>query len=93
MNKRAWLTLLIALNLALAGGLLLWNTKPQAAWAQAGSLAGNYLVVAGEARDQYDAVYMIDMRTRVLHAFYFDLGTKQLKYGDARDLERDFRNN
>ncbi len=93
MNKRRCIALLVCLNVALLCGIVLSTTSPTAAFAQGTGLAGNYMTVTGEVRDQYDALYLIDMRPRVLHAFYFDIGTKRLRYADSRDLERDFRNN
>lgn len=93
MSKNTWLALLVTLNLVLVAGLVLTATSPKAALAQGTGLAGDYLVVAGEVQDSHDAVYMIDMRSRILHVLYYDRGTKRLKYGQARDLERDFRNN
>ena len=47
---------------------------------------------SGEIQDGYDAVYLIDLQSRYLHAFYYDRGQKALSYGGFRDLERDFRN-
>jgi len=92
MNKRICLALLVCVNALLLTGIVLKSYALPAALAQGTGLAGNYLTVAGEVRDQYDALYMIDTRARILHAFYFDIGSKRLKYADSRDLERDFRN-
>jgi hypothetical protein len=98
-RKESWITLLVCLNLVLLTGLIFASSGPPAAYAQtppaAGGtgLAGNYLAVCGEIQDEYDALYMLDTRTRQLHAFYFDKTNKRLVYGGSRDLERDFRNN
>jgi hypothetical protein len=97
-RKESWITLLVCLNLVLLTGLIFAGSTPPAAYAQtapnAGTgLAGNYLAVAGEIQDGWDALYLLDTRTRQLHAFFFDKTTKRLSYGGIRDLERDLRNN
>lgn len=93
MKKPIVLGLLVCLNAALLGGIVLSTLTPRAAYAQATGLAGNYLMVAGEVRDQFDALYIMDLRARVLHGLIFDRGTNRLEYADSRDLERDFRHN
>jgi hypothetical protein len=84
---------LVCLNLALAGALLMSTVRLPSAYAQATGLAGNYMAVCGEVQNDYDALYLLDVRARALHAFAFDRGTKSLRYSDSRNLERDFRNN
>lgn len=95
MNASRALSLLVVINLALLGALaFVASSPPRAALAQAGTgLSGNYMAVAAEVRDQFDALYLIDMQHRVLHGLLFDKGTKRLQYADSRDLERDLRNN
>ncbi len=93
MRKSTWLALLISVNLFLLTGILVTTATPPAAMAQGTGLAGNYLMVAGEIQDQLDALYVIDLRARALHVFYYDKSNKKLNYSDYRDLERDFRNN
>lgn len=93
MTRHVGLAALICVNLILITGILLFSYSIPAANAQTASLASDYLVVAGEIQDQHDALYMIDMRTRFLHIFYFDRGQRMLKYAGWRDLEQDFRNN
>jgi hypothetical protein len=88
-----WVSLLVSLNLVLLTGLLLTAYTPPAAYAQGTGLAGNYLIVAGEIQDQLDALYIVDLRARTLHAFYYDKSDKRIVYSDFRYLERDFRNN
>ena len=93
MNKTTWLTLLVCVNLILLTGIALLASSPRAALAQGTSLAGNYLVVTGEIQNEFDALYLMDLRERMLHTFYFRKGTKDLQYGGFRALEVDFRNN
>lgn len=93
MTKRSWIALLICANVGLLAGIVLATSMPRAAYAQATGLAGNYLLVAGELQDQYDALYMLDLKQAVLHAFYYDRGPRRLAYAHSRSLERDFRAN
>lgn len=93
MSKRTVIAALVCVNLALLAGLVLATTSEPEARAQATGLGGNYLVVSGEVRDEFDALYVVDMRVRVLHAFIYDRGAKRLILADSRDLERDMRNN
>jgi hypothetical protein len=92
--KSLWIGLLVCLNAILLTGLILASYSPPAAYAQdATGLAGRYMVVAGEIQDQYDALYLLDTRSRNLYGFVFDRGRRQLRLSAARDLERDFRHN
>lgn len=93
MSKNACLTLLICVNLILLTALVLCASAPPAAYAQSTSLAGDYMAVAGEIQDEFDGLYIIDVRTHILHALYFDRGQRQLRYAGSRDLEQDFRHN
>lgn len=93
MNKNTSLSLLVCVNLVLLTALVLSSYSPPAACAQGTSLASDYMVVAGEIQDQHDALYIIDLRTRILHVLYFERGQKRLRYAESRDLEQDFRHN
>ncbi len=93
MNKNTWLTLLVCVNLVLLTGVILVGTTPRAAQAQGIGLADNYLLVAGQIQEGFDALYIIDTAQRSLHTFYFRRGTKDLQYAGPRLLERDFRHN
>lgn len=91
-NKNAWIAFLIVANVALAAGIFVMAQPAKPAFAQGTGLAGNYLAVAGEVQDSYDALYLIDMRSYVLHALVYDRGRRELEYAASRDLRRDFRN-
>jgi hypothetical protein len=93
MRKRLLLTVLVCANLVLLTGIALFAATPRTALAQGTGLAGNYLVVTGQIQSQFDALYMLDLRERTLHCFYFVKGTNNIEYAGYRDLERDFRNN
>ena len=92
MSKSTWVALLVCLNLVLLTGIVLATYSSPAALAQGTGLAGNYMVVSGEIQNPYDALYILDLKSRTLHAFMWDVATKRLTYTDFRDLERDFRN-
>jgi len=56
----------------------------------------NYVVVTGNIRADYDAVYVIDLARRKLAAWRFDTEQKPARLvcitpGGGRDLTRDFR--
>lgn len=93
MTKSTWLTVLICVNLILLTGVVLVGHTPRAAVAQTTGLAGNYLVVTGEIQDQFDAIYLINLRERTLHVFYFIKGSNDLQWAGYRSLDLDFRNN
>lgn len=93
MTRNLGLSALICLNLILLTAILLFSYAPPEAQAQSGGSASEYLIVAGEIQDQHDALYMIDLRSRYLHIFFFDRGTRSLKYAGWRDLEQDLRHN
>ena len=92
MKSGGWLTVLICLNLVLLTALVIFGVPARTAVAQGTGLAGNYLVVAGEIQDQFDALYLFDLQERALHTFYYQKGSNDLQYSGLRSLERDFRN-
>lgn len=85
-------SILICVNLFLLTAIVLVTHRPAVAQAQGTGLAGNYLVVSAEIRDEFDALYLLDLRDRLLHGLIFEKGTNRLMYADSRDLEREFRN-
>jgi hypothetical protein len=93
MRKTTCLAALICLNLILLTALVFAGTTPRVAAAQSGDASDNYLVVAGEIQEHFDALYVLDVRERMLHTFYFRKGTRDLDYGGYRHLEQDFRHN
>lgn len=92
LDKSMVIAALVCVNLLLATTLALGSYSLPAAHAQGAGLSGNYMVVAGEVQDGYDAIYLIDLQTRMLHVLYHDRGARQLEYGGNRNLEVDFRN-
>lgn len=93
MNRNRILAALVCANLVLLLCIAAYNLSPRTAFAQETGLAGNYLMVTGEVQEGYDVLYMIDMKARLLHAFYYDRTARQLSYMDRASLDKDFRNN
>lgn len=92
MSKRTLLVLLVGLNLVLFGAMILSVYSPPAAYAQAPGRSGDYLLVAGRVQADYDAVYLFDLRNRLLHVFRAVPGTPiNVVAVDTRELARDFR--
>lgn len=95
MSKRVAAFLLVALNLGLFSALLLGSYTPSQAFAQGLTRSGEYILVAAEAEQSNDAIYLLDLRTRQLHVFR---STFPRAGGDpirvtllhSRDLVRDF---
>lgn len=93
MNRKQIVAGLIVLNLALFAGLVMRALPTNSAFAQETGLAGNYLMVTGDVQEGYEVLYMIDMKSRLLHVFYYDRTSRQMQYMDRASLEKDFRNN
>lgn len=93
MNKTTVLSILVCINLILVATTLVIGTTPRTAVAQGTGLHGNYMVVSGEIQDEFDALYLLDLKERTLHTFYFIKGGNELQYAGYRSLERDFRHN
>lgn len=92
-NRELWLSLLVCLNLLLLTGIMLAGYSLPTAVAQGTGLGDSYMVVSGEIQDEYDALYIIDVRNRTIHVFHWDRGKRDLIYTDWRALDIDFRNN
>lgn len=95
MSRTTVVALLVCVNLLLLTAVLVVAVPPpRTAMAQRSTgLANKYMMVAGEVQDEFDALYIVDMQERLLHAFYFRRGTRDLEYCGYRMLERDFRHN
>lgn len=93
MRHKRSLTLLVAANVLLLAGLLVVGSGPRVALAQGIGLADNYIMVTGRIQEDFEALYLIDMKDRTLHTFTFRKGTRELEYCGYRMLEQDFRHN
>jgi hypothetical protein len=88
--RKVLLCVLIAVNVVLLLGLVVTVFKPQDASAQPVPLSGNYLMVSGEILGTTtDAVYLLNLGTRQLHAMTYDKNTRELRLVGTRDLSRD----
>ena len=92
MKKESCIAALVCANGALLAGIILQTLPQNTALAQGTGLAGNYIAVTGEVQDQFDALYVIDLKNHILHAFQYDRGQRMNAYVDSRSLKRDFRN-
>lgn len=90
MYKPALIVVLVALNLALLTALAFVAPGPAPAYAQAVPQAGNYVLVTAKIQDDHDALYLLDLASRTLHALTFDMNTRRLQYRGARSLLADF---
>ncbi len=88
--KNFILILLVAINLLLAGVLVFKVIDLPQAKAQPIGLAGNYLMVSGEILGtKSDAVYVVDLAKRKLHALHYDRSTRRVTLQGTRDLAQD----
>jgi hypothetical protein len=95
MSKRVLILALAAVNLVLLLVLVLSTYTPSQAFAQGLSRSGEYILVAAKAEQTNDAIYLLDLRTRQLHAFrstFPRAGGEPIRVGliHTRDLVRDF---
>ncbi len=92
MSRQSVLVLLVGLNLLLLGAIILSVYTPPAALAQAPGRSADYLLVSGRIQVEHDAVYLFDLRNRLLHVFRAVPGQPiNVIPVDTRELARDFR--
>ena len=87
--KRTLVVLLVCLNLALLAALVAVNVSPASAQTERG--ANDFIMVTGKVPAGLDAVYVIDLKTRGLAAWRFDVNTKKLLAYRGRLLATDFK--
>ena len=91
--KRFAIVVLMCVNVALVGALVA-RTLPQADAQARTAVAApppNYLMMTGHMRFNEDAVYVLDVNTRMLAAWEFDHATKRLeRVRLMRNLATDF---
>lgn len=95
MNRQRTVKGLVALNLLLLA-VLGWKVFGGDSVARAQAPApggGNYLAVtAAVSGMEWDALYVLDLGSRKLHAFIpNNVQTRQLQYLGSRELEKDLR--
>lgn len=91
MSKRALVALLIGVNAVLMTALTLTAWDLPKAHAQVAPLGSNYLMVSAVIAADHDALYVVDLSTRLMHMFEVDRTTKQFILRSTRDLKQDFR--
>lgn len=91
MTKRTLVILMIGVNVVLATTLGLMTFDLPRANAQVAPMGGNYVMVSAEETENYDALYVLDLSTRILNVFEVDRSSQQIIAVDQRDLTQDFR--
>lgn len=97
MSKRVAIIALAGVNAVLLWCLLSSATSgPQALAQEAGAAQGEFIVIAARAKQNQDALYLLDVENQRLHAFRTQslrsfAGPTRLILSDSRDLKRDFR--
>jgi len=86
--KRAIILALVCINLGLLAALIAGTV--QEAQAQTMRGASDYLMVTGKIEANFDAIYILDLKTRRLAAWQFDRTAKRLRPFKGRVLTTDF---
>jgi len=88
--KKTWIVaLLVVVNVALVAALVLHAWTPEAK-AQVFRGAPDYLVITGRIGTDWDALYIIDLKSRKLGVWRFDKTQKKLVQIRGRLLKDDF---
>jgi hypothetical protein len=91
-KKNLILGLLVVLNAVLLAAVVLYGTDGRPAFAQQANISPNYLAVAAEIADSYDALYVLDVADRRLNMFIPSKGgLTRMNLVASRDLNGDFR--
>ena len=87
--KKALIVALVCVNVALLAALIAVNTSQ----AQAQTLRGgnDFIMATGKIESAFDAVYVIDMKSRRLAAWRFDRTARRLRPYKGRMLTTDFK--
>ncbi len=86
--KKAAIVVLVLLNVALAGALVI-TTSPEAQ-AQGFRGATDYAVVAGHIDTDYDGIWITDLTRKKLIVFRYDKAKKVFHAFQPRKLKTDF---
>ncbi len=87
--KKTLIITLVCLNVALVA-MLMFGTTTRTAKGQAVRGQADYLMITGEIRRDYDAIYIIDLAKRRMLAWRLDRTRKVLIPYRGRDLRSDF---
>ena len=87
--KKALIVALVCVNVALVAALIGVNmSKAHAQTARGGN---DFIMATGRIESAFDAVYVIDMKSRRLAAWRFDRTAKRLRPYKGRTLTTDFK--
>lgn len=86
--KKAAIVVLVLLNVALAGALLINASSP--AQAQGFRGATDYAVVVGHIDTDYDGIWITDLTRKKLIVFRYDKGKRMFQAFQPRKLKTDF---
>lgn len=91
-TRRSVIVILVGVNLLLLGLLLVGSYSLPAAHAQIGARAGDFACVTAKVAGQsYHTLFVLDVPSRKLYAFYpVDGHTNRLAASAPRDLVKDF---
>ena len=94
--KAIIIALLLVVNLGLLAAVILSVVEDKTAlagtaMAQAMPGSPKYLMVTGRYEESTQALYVVNLQSRMLAVFTFDQGTKRISYGGRVALEADFR--
>jgi len=89
MKRSSLIVALVCINLLLLAAVVIVNVRPAVAQTERG--ASDYVMVTGKVEAGFDAVYVIDLKTRGLAAWRFDRTAKKLVPYRGRPLETDFK--
>ena len=90
--KTVIIALLVIVNLTLLAGLLLTLTGRHGgltgtAYAQAMPGSPKYLMTTGRFRETEQALYVVNLESRMLAVFTFDQASKRLSYQGRKSLQ------
>jgi len=94
--KAVVIAILLVVNLGLLAAVVLSVFEGRQAWAgtaQAQAIPGSpkYLMVTGRFRESNQALYVVNLESRLLAVFTFSQGKKRLTYNGRVSLAADFR--
>ena len=94
--KAVVIAILLVVNLGLLTAVVLSVLEGGQAWAgtaQAQALPGSpkYLMVTGRFRENEQALYVVNLQSRLLTVFTFSKSKKRLSYNGRASLAADFR--
>jgi len=87
--KKAIIAILVCVNVALLLALMLGKSVPEARAYPGSVMPNNTIMITGHIREDDDALYVLDLATKRLAAWEFDITKKQLRPLGVRRLSTD----